>query len=437
MSRSQLVALGLIIIAACFIRWKYNTETQIDKPIRADAAYYIIYAKNLINHQTFSKDQNSTHPVADSFWAPGYPAFLAITMKFADAAGLDIYKTILASQVALGTLSVLFTFLIAYQFLPVIWSLFATLLTALSPHLIAMGSYVLTETLFCTLITLSILLFVYADKNRSLLLYFFCGVALAATWLVNPVTLLCAPIFFAISHLQTRGAGQQETACQWRVLAALIGPVAFAVLAWTFRGWFSVPENAPDSGSRLLTNLIIGMHSDFYDIWRADPRDPNNPATISSTLIQGSYLNFLSEWWRMFTDAPLKMTYWYTVQKPLLLWDWNIRVGQGDIYVYPVIYSLYNTSKIALLSYVAISAIHFWLLGFALAGVIIAQVEPIKTKVGPLAITGLLVYLSLVYIATQAEPRYSIPLRPIMYLCATYAMARLTIIFKPVLGARP
>ncbi len=76
------LALIIIIAAAALLRLSYNANTVIVEPIRADAANYLIYANNLLDHATFSKDRASP-PVADSYWAPGYPTFLATIIQAA------------------------------------------------------------------------------------------------------------------------------------------------------------------------------------------------------------------------------------------------------------------------------------------------------------------------------------------------------------------
>jgi len=43
----------------------------------------------------------------------------------------------------------------------------------------------------------------------------------------------------------------------------------------------------------------------------------------------------------------------------------------------------------------------------------------------PISIYLTSIYICLVYIATQADPRYSFPLRPELYICATYFMCNL------------
>jgi hypothetical protein len=130
-----------------FIRISYINLLEIDHPIRGDASSYVQYARNLLQHGVFSKSTASA-PTPDSFWAPGYPIFISFVAVFSDLLGLNVYNLILILQGVIGAITVVLTFYLGLQFLPMIWAFSATILTALSPHLITMGAYILTETLF-------------------------------------------------------------------------------------------------------------------------------------------------------------------------------------------------------------------------------------------------------------------------------------------------
>jgi len=157
-----LVAFLLFIIfaTALQIRIQYVNQTVVDIPIRADARQYVVYAYNLFNG-TFSKDlpNGSAIPRPDSFRSPGYPLFIVLVF----ALGGDTENVVYA-QAVLSALAVLITFGIGIQFLPLWGSVFASVLVAISPHLISTASYILTETLFSFTFLLSIFLFILASK---------------------------------------------------------------------------------------------------------------------------------------------------------------------------------------------------------------------------------------------------------------------------------
>ena len=155
-----------IIVVGTGLRASYNANTRIVDPVRADAAYYLVYAYNLINHSTFSKDRTAP-PVPDSYWAPGYPVFLASVIKISELLETDAYTSILISQLLLGIGTLFICFLVAASFLPGYWSLLPPFLVAISPHLISTASYILTETLFGFLLILSLYVVIKAITSAG------------------------------------------------------------------------------------------------------------------------------------------------------------------------------------------------------------------------------------------------------------------------------
>ena len=109
-----------------------------------------------------------------------------------------------------------------------------------------------------------------------------------------------------------------------------------------------------------------------------------------------------------------------SIQKPILLWDWDIRTGFGDIYIYRVEYSLYHTSTPAIVTYSLMAALHPLVLVGAVLGLGFLYRRGGKSTVLPMLLYIALVYVSLIYILSQSEPRYSIPLRAELYICFTF-----------------
>jgi len=422
--------LTIMVIAglSLWIRVSYFHSTYIDKPMRGDAASYVQYALNLVNYGTFSKDRESVNPRPDAYWPPGYPALLATAMQMEKRFGISFYETTLYTQAVIGALIAVVTLLIGRLFLNHYAATLAALFVAFSPHLISLGGYLLTETLFSFALLLSIYVYLIAFRLKSGWLFLLSGLAFGLAYLVNPVVFF-APVLFAGLTLYLYRHHQQNS---MRTASRLVLPslLAFFLIVggWSARNLINVSDSALDGSERLFTNLVIGMHHDYHAIWRANPRDPNNPATVDERQLKGSYPALASMLIGRIGEAPLHFAHWYLVQKPIRLWDWNILTGQGDIYVYPVEYSLYDISNAALLSYAVMRSAHYWLFGFALLGLIFVyrQVKVSDPAVSaPLFLYVSLVYVSAVYVVAQAEARYSIPMRPEMYLCAVYFLSEL------------
>lgn len=427
-------ALLFILFLSLWIRVTYFQHTVIDTPVRGDAIFYLQYAKNLLNHATFSKETGSTSPAPDSYWAPGYPAFLAAVIVAADVLHVQAYPAIMALQVLLGALTAVLTFLIARLFLDRKWSLAAAVLAALSPHMVSLGANLLTETLYAFLLTASVYVFLLGFSRRSGVLYAASGAVFALAWLVNPV-MFFLPLFFIAAALWFHARENGTPAGARRgMIVCLVLFLAIAG-AWQARGILNVPPGSPSGADRLLTNLIIGSHSDYYRIWRADPRNDSNPASLDLQRLGGSYPAFAELLWQRIRQRPLHYLKWYFVDKPLLLWGWNIRVGQGDVYVFPVVRSWYQTSGPAAALHAVMKSLHFWLFALAILGLFVLVRRGARGRdTVPAFLYIVLVYVSAVYVVTQSEPRYSVPLRPEFYLCAVYFLGALTARLK---GGRP
>lgn len=420
-------ALLFIIVTGVLIRYSYNEVTALDNPIRGDAGYYFVYAQNLIDHSIFSKDFTSDPPKPDSFWSPGFPAFLYGVIKIANHFTANIYSTLLYAQLIMGTFIIILTFLLAREAISPVTALIPAALVAYSPHLISMGAYALTEILCCFMLLLSMTLACVGVRTHSKLLFLYSGLSFGLTYLVNPVTVFAGPItaFLLTSQLLLSSSQEQKTAGQNIVLIAIV-PLLLIISIWGIRNQIAVSDDQPSSSSRLMMNLTAGLHPEYHDRWRKNPRDPNNPATVDQSIIKGSYIKFIQLALEDFKDNPSRMLSWYLLDKPKLLWDWDIRIGQGDIYVYPVFYSLYHVSKTALASYTIMRSLHPWLVASALlAGIFIWRERKRSPTPTVLAIYISTLYITAVYVLTQSEPRYSIPFRPELYICATYFLVSL------------
>ena len=420
----QLLCIFVIVIAGATLRLAYNSNTLIDQPIRADAAYNLVYANNLLEDRTFSKDQ-SPNPVPDSYWAPGYPLFLAAVIKLSEALSVDTYNLILLCQMLLGVGTLILSYLLARTFLPGFWPLLPPGLVAISPHLVSTGSYVLTETLFGFTLILSIYTLVRAVTAGRRMDWLYSGVFFGLAYLVNPVSLFLAPLlagFLACRAGRKYSGGDRQR--HLLHIAALVIPLAVIVASWSLRSAISVPADQPTASNRLLTNLVIGLHPDYHEKWRASILQPDKKVVVPGAGVDNSYAAFFNELVTNIGRDPLQILAWYSVQKPALMWDWNIRTGFGDIYIYRVEYSLYHTSTVASVSYSLMRSLHTWILLGALFGLAFLLAEHKEVRVVPALLYITLIYISLVYVVSQSEPRYSIPLRAELYLCFTYFLWR-------------
>ena len=427
MSKDKIYLLCCIIFIttiSLWIRVSYFQQTFIDTPVRGDAANYVQYAQNLINYGVFSKSRGSFTPQPDSYWSPGYPTFIAASWLIANRLTIHPYPVTMWAQIIVGVLISILTLLIGRLFLTKGWENLPALMVSLSPHLISMGGYLLTETVFSFLLLAAIYFFSLAFINKKWWSFLSSGLLFGLSYLVNPV-MFFTPIFLMIAAVLFIVIKNTELYYLLKYKAIAFFVIFFLVVgAWSFRNAVSVGSGQPSSSNRLFVNLVIGSHRDYFDIWRANPRDPNNPADKDIEVFKGSYSAFTSSLLEKFKNNPASYVKWYIIEKPVLLWSWNILVGQGDIFVYPVKESMYSKSKFAYTTYSVMKFFHYWLLGLAFIGAFFLFVNKKPTFSTPIFLYVTLFYISSVYIITQSEPRYSIPLRPEMYLCAVFLISR-------------
>jgi hypothetical protein len=425
---------SLIICVAIVLRLNYIHRTEVYVPIRADARNYCIYAQNILNHSTFSKEV-SKNPTPDSFWSPGYPTLLATVFYLFDVK--NFYPAALLVQAMLGALTAGMVFMTGLFFLPFWAAVAAGVLTAFCPHLISMSSYLLSETLFAFNIVLLLLTYMVAIKTENNAYFVIAGVIAGITYLVNPVIFffpfIAASIFFFRNKIYGLTSGNNQKKPITLFLIAFMVPW----LLWSVRCQLNVDSTSSSSTNRALINFIIGTHDDFFEIWRADPQDATNPAAIDRKMVNGSWLKFLKIFARRVLDNPGHYARWYAYEKPKILWSWDILIGAGDVYVYEVKTSWFQTSGFASKFHSIMKSLHWWLILLSVLGGLILlkfrrkqSFETIKTAY------VCVIYLSVVYIILQSEPRYSIPLRPIMYLCAMFGLYQISISIKKLLTGK-
>ena len=416
--------MAALVIVSCgvLLRLAYNSETFFIEPVRGDAANYFQYAINLVDHNTFSKDSGET-PTPDAYWTPGYPIFLALNFKLSDHLDIKAYDLVMHSQVALAACSIWLLFLLGRLLLPSYWPVLPATLLAFSPHHVSLGSYALTETLFGFTLLATIYCLAKALERQQSGYYLASGTALAASYMVNPVSVVIVPaIALGLWLFRTSIRTENGVLMGHRHAVLLMLPLVLAASLWSVRSAVTVPADQSGSGDRLLANLTVGLYPDYHEKWKASVLDPEAGIVVPGAGVAESLDTFFRELVLRFSDAPVEMLSWFAFGKPYQLWQWDILTGQGDIYVYDILYSLYHISTPALVSYSIMHALHPWLLVCSLLGalLVIARKTDLADLTVPVIAYSTLFAVSAVYIITQAEPRYSVPLRPELYLTAMF-----------------
>lgn len=421
---------ALLFVCAFLLRLGYVHSTVVVDPFRSDAREYVIYANNLLNHGTFSRD-TSIPPEPDSFRAPGYPALVALALWIAgDDRPADenaFYPFLLRVQALLGALMVPLTYLLGRRFLPNWGALVATVAVAFSPHLVSLTGYVLTETLFALLALAAISSFVLALERERRGLFALSGALFGAAYLTNQTFLLIPPIFAATARvLGNRSPSGRSRRARTLGLVYFLAIFFSFPLAWSLRNSVGVPETARTSSDRAFATMTHGIYPDWihndprlrYYAYREDPRVKELRSSPAA------FVRVLGERVR---QRPARYLSWFLLEKPYWGWSWSILQGQGDIYVYAVKTSLYHQSKLAEATRCLLEILHPLVLLLTCAGLPLCLAGALRQRgeallvQTPLLLAVLVVYYTAVFIVFAPWPRYSIPLRPELYLFAVWS----------------
>ena len=421
-----LLVVGLFALG---VRFYYVTHAQVFQPVnqpnvRADAVEYYHYASNLAAHGVFSKAQPGTNPlVGDSFRDPGYPVFLAGWLKVFGQWD-SWYAAVLLSQALLSALTVVLMLALTRHWMPMGWLAGAGVLMAVWPHSVAMSSYLLSETLFGFLAALGLFLLRLALDRQRAGWAAVSGIGFSLAALTNAVLIPLAPLLALYLFARKKATA---TVCATLAIAAL------AVLApWMLRNSL-LPAEAGNSSSsgRALLNLVQGswpnLHSAYQSSMKHDPEGSMIMAAIEheSAVMKQSPLAGLTMMEQRMASNPGRYVWWY-LSKPALLWDWDIRIGQGDVYVYPTRNSPFKTNMIWRGVSALCRSLNPWLFVLAIVGSLLAFLPRQATPLDRIAAALMLIFITLVYSVLQAEPRYSVPFRGLEIVLAVFAAFRLS-----------
>ena len=428
----MLPILLLVIAAAFYLRVAYVDRTEHRYLTPGDSFEYILYGYNLAEHGVYSMEFTIQDPKPDAFRSPGFPALIAAAFL---AGGIEFaYPVIIYLQVVLGTLTVWLTFAVGRRFLNLPGAMAAACLTAFSPHLVAMTSYVLSETMFSLVLLLALERYLAWNRRPDTLRALLAGCAFGCGTLINAGALLL-PVFLVVLQWLRLGCIKNSKGVTAKQAVIFILVCMLLPLAWELRTIAVVPKDAPTGFNRALSTLSHGTYPDFIyetEAYQYYPyrEDPEQPAFGTDPDV------FFSVMWERVRQSPLRYVRWYLMEKPVALWGWDNlqshmgkkkRQGQGDVYIYEVVYSLYHVSSVANGTHRIMRLLHPALLIAALcAGLTIiylaCRTSPTSSDdlAGPWSVFATLVYFTLLYTVFVPYPRYSIPLRPELFLLAVW-----------------
>jgi phosphoglycerol transferase len=182
---------SLILVPFVLALWSISRVWNVLPSIMQDEYIYTSQAKNL--------------PFAEQFYSNYIFSFV---MGLTNYCGDEFYACTKSINSVFFIGTVLFVFLIAARFLTFRWSVFAASVTALSPIAIPV-SYFMPETMYFTMMTVTIWLTLLVSRKDSGILWIVSGLSLGATALVKPHAIFMLPAFaiFALIFVYKKSAG--------------------------------------------------------------------------------------------------------------------------------------------------------------------------------------------------------------------------------------
>lgn len=413
-----------ILLVAFDLRIQSVINTVMDTPVRADAREYVLYAHNLKNYGVYSRSDTlaadgQVNPVPDAKRAPLYPLFIALFLdKPPSAANV---ATITRVQAVISTLTVLLVFLISRRILPMPLALTASALTAISPHLVTMNIYLLSETLFCFLVVLTMLLIVSTTEKSGTVKPALAGLTLGASALTHPMLLyFVIPLTVFLLYCWGWKPG-------WRKVVVLV--LGFSLLYGTWIARNINTLGAPGDNTLMLAGLRTGVYANM--MYRNDPQSYGYPYRFDSRFEETSknLPSVVAEIGNKFKEAPVEQLRWYILGKPLMLWSWSNIEGPGNVFVYPVESTPYNYLPQFKATHALMHATHWIFVALMAGGICIAWLPPRWSGFSQealfvtRAISILLLYHAAIMMISFPLPRYAIPMRPFLHIMAMLPIA--------------
>ncbi|MEM9101189.1 MAG: hypothetical protein AAGB12_02605 [Pseudomonadota bacterium] len=407
-----------------FLRVDVLVNTQVIKPVRADAVDYFWYAYNINQHGIYSKSPEDLK-TPDNIRPPAMPfvaSFFLNTnpLKYSEALTADhaeqMIKPFLFMQMLISVLLIPILFFALKKIANISIAFLATFLHVISPHLINANIYFLTESLNASIFVVLICCIIFSLKQKTYSAFFGIGLTLAAASLLKASAML---VFVPLSCAYIYSSSKQTRKKMFKLLLATYSIFAVLYGAWLFRNATIVGDTVSKTLSTnflhhgIYPNMKYQEEEVSYGFpYRFDPR-ANEINESKSTVLQ--------EIKRRFSEEPAKHIEWYLLGKPLLFWSWEIIAGMGDSFIYPVKNSPYFDQEILKLTHFLAYYSHNICLFLALLAVITCLFKPcnylLNKELSQLQIllAAIVAYYTLIHMVGAPFPRYSIPLRPLIY----------------------
>ncbi len=419
----RLVGLGALFLLSLSLRVAFLYGVDPRETVRADGWHYATLAWSLANRGAYS---DSVEPplVPHMRWPPGYPALLAPFYR-----GRDLIAgtaAVLPVQVVAGAAIPVLTVLVGEAIAPGPLAWAAGLLAAACPILVTTPAFPVTETVF-TLLLLVLLLALrrLLERPRT-------GLAVAAGVIGGGLVLVRSSALGLVG-IAAAWLALRNPAPGTRRATAVLLVLAFApALAWEARFRIEAARGTP-APSYFARPLAEGIYPDlvYADSQRgyAMDADPEFPA------FSGSITRTLRTAWARARADPWPALRWNLLDRWLTLWEFGM-IQSPPLHIYPVEHGLFRPAALNRGApgdeplaplYWIFRALWYWCV---VPAVVLGAVPVVRARAGSPTTGGSLRALAYVLVAGHVllhgilipEPRFLVPLRPLLFVLALAAL---------------
>jgi hypothetical protein len=408
----------LIAVFGFYLRITVVENSEVVGPLRADASEYYLTAYNLAKNGVYTmSDARLKEPGAalapDNFRWPGQPLLIAVFMGDWPEHMLIVHKIQWVNIIA-GTLTLILIGIGAAAVFPAWAALTVVALAAISPHLIALTIYVLTETPSAFFVALLLALGVFGQRSDTTPRP---AVMLAIGLTIGLLTLF-RPIFIGFAPLIALAVPRDRL----KALGLVAAGAALPVVPWLVRNMLT--EGLVTTPSSLAMTLVIGAYPDY--VFNGDPRTFPFPQSYDPDFLKvsASVTTAAAEVLRKVAADPWGMMAWYALRKPIYLWQFVNIDGAGDVLVYPVRGAPFDSDPLLAFTHAAMWVLHWPLVVLAAVGSILVwlpAVVRLLPQAGGLVLRTaslLLIFLAVATIPLNNPVRFAVPVLPALFLIA-------------------
>ncbi len=271
-------AIGVIAVIALAIRLAYGLIVADGLPLGTDSVWYLLTSGPLsLGHGFVNPAQiYSRSPVATAGYPPGYPAFLALVTRIANADR----RTFTIAGAAMGTVTVVLTGYIGRRLAGAAVGLTAAAMAAAYPLLIAVDGSLMSETVSIPLLYAAVLAAMVAIDRPGLWRWVLVGALLGLVALTRADAIVTIVVLVAACVLALPGDGRRRTL----VAAVTLGVTALIVLPWVIRNDDRIgePTIATISSSATIagSNCPSTYSGPMIGFWDFDCMDAGRQKTL-------------------------------------------------------------------------------------------------------------------------------------------------------------